>query len=71
MTTDGEPETEFPHRIGKTAKRVLLLNGYTRYEQLTSTTAKELLALHGMGNKGITILREELAERGLSFADET
>ncbi|ONI90010.1 hypothetical protein ALI22I_13965 [Saccharothrix sp. ALI-22-I] len=68
---ESEPETEFPHRIGKTAKRVLALEGYTRYEQLTKTTPKELLKIHGMGKKGIQILREELAARGLSFGDES
>ncbi|CCH30896.1 hypothetical protein ABZ816_01345 [Actinosynnema sp. NPDC047251] len=71
MAAEEEPGTEFPHRIGKTARRVLFLNGYTRYDHLTATTAKELLKLHGMGKKGITILREELAERGLAFADES
>ncbi|MEV0679019.1 hypothetical protein AB0I60_21125 [Actinosynnema sp. NPDC050436] len=71
MTAVEEPDTEFPHRIGKVARRVLALNGYTRYEQLTATTAKELLKIHGMGKKGIAILREELAQRGLAFADES
>lgn len=64
-----EQETEFPPRIGKTARRVLALNGYTRYEQLTRTTPAELLKIHGMGKKGIEILREELSARNLSFAD--
>ncbi|MDH2426913.1 hypothetical protein [Sphaerisporangium sp. TRM90804] len=64
-----ERETEFPHRIGKTARRVLAAHGYTRYEELTGTTPAELLKIHGMGRKGIEILREELAVRGLSFAD--
>ncbi|CAM3875113.1 hypothetical protein KIPE111705_29260 [Kibdelosporangium persicum] len=64
-------ETEFPHGIGKVAKRELALNGYTRYEQLTGTTAKDLLAIHGIGKKAVGILREELAARGLAFADES
>jgi len=62
--------TEFPHRIGRTARRVLAIEGYTTYEQLTRTTAVELLKIHGMGKKGVAILREELAARGLAFADE-
>ncbi|MBW4721840.1 hypothetical protein [Saccharothrix obliqua] len=68
---ESEVETEFPHRIGRTAKRVLALEGYTKYEHLTKTTAKDLLKIHGMGKKGITILREELSARGLAFADES
>ncbi len=65
-----EQVTEFPARMGKTAPRGLALHGYTRYEQLTRTTAAELLKIHGVGKKGIQILREELDARGLSFADE-
>jgi predicted flap endonuclease-1-like 5' DNA nuclease len=63
------PRTEFPHGIGKVAKRELALNGYTTYEQLTHVTAKHLLAIHGIGPKAIRILGEELAARGLSFAE--
>ncbi len=47
---------------------MLTLHGYTRYEQLTSVTARELLSLHGIGPKAIRILEEELAARGLTFA---
>jgi predicted flap endonuclease-1-like 5' DNA nuclease len=61
---------EFPHGIGKVARRELALNGYTRYEQLTGVTAAELLRIHGIGPKAIRILGEELAARGLSFAGE-
>jgi predicted flap endonuclease-1-like 5' DNA nuclease len=64
----GVEETEFPQRMGKVAPRELALNGYTRYEQLTAVTQKELLKIHGVGPKAIRILEEELAARGLSFA---
>jgi predicted flap endonuclease-1-like 5' DNA nuclease len=56
--------------MGKTAPRELAVHGFTRYKQLTKTTAAELLRIHGVGKKAIEILREELAARGLSFADE-
>ncbi len=69
MATPDATDSEFPHGIGKTARRVLELNGYTRYHQLAGVSAKELLKIHGMGPKAIRILREELAARGLSFAD--
>jgi hypothetical protein len=65
----GVEETEFPQRMGKVAPRELALNGYTRYEQLTAVTQKELLKIHGVGPKAIRILEEELAARGLSFAE--
>ena len=61
-------DTEFPGRMGKVAPRELAAHGYTRYEQLTSVTPKELLKIHGVGPKAIRILEEELAARGLSFA---
>ncbi len=61
-------ETEFPRSMGRVAPRELALNGYTRFEQLTAVTAKELLKIHGVGPKAIRILEEELATRGLSFA---
>ena len=71
MAGDGpEQATEFPRRMGKTAPRELAVHGFTRYVQLTKTTAAELLRIHGVGKKAIDILREELAARGLSFADE-
>ncbi len=59
--------TELTPRIGKVAVRELALNGYTRYEQLTAVTSKQLLAIHGVGPKAIRILEEELKARGLSF----
>lgn len=70
MATEEKAEpTEFPHGIGKVARRELALNGYTRYEQLTQVSSAELLRIHGIGPKAIRILAEELATRGLAFAD--
>jgi predicted flap endonuclease-1-like 5' DNA nuclease len=60
-------DTEFPHGIGKVAKRELAANGYTTYQQLTKTTPKELLAIHGVGPKAVRILGEELAAKGLCW----
>jgi predicted flap endonuclease-1-like 5' DNA nuclease len=59
--------TEFPHGIGRVARRELAANGYSRYEHLTRVTARDLLSIHGVGPKAIRILGEELAERGLDF----
>lgn len=65
------PETEFRQRIGKVVRRELANHGYTRFQQLTTTTAAELLKIHGVGKKGMAILCEELAARGMSFAGES
>lgn len=62
-------KTEFPPRMGKVSRRELARAGYTRFEHLTGTTPEELLAIHGVGKKAIDILREELGDRGMSFAD--
>jgi predicted flap endonuclease-1-like 5' DNA nuclease len=67
-TQDAAAPTEFPQAIGKVARRELALNGYTRYEQLTTVTSEQLLKIHGVGPKAIRILEEELRARGLSFA---
>ncbi|MEV4204489.1 hypothetical protein OG308_30975 [Nocardia salmonicida] len=66
---DAVAETEFPRGIGKVATRELAAHGYTSYAQLTQISAKVLLAIHGVGPKSIRILGEELAARGLAFAD--
>lgn len=65
-----EQQTEFPHAIGKVAKRELANHGYTRYDQLTAVSAATLSQLHGVGPKAIRILAEELATRGLAFGLE-
>lgn len=64
-----QPATEFPSSIAKPAIRALVGAGITRYEQLATYSAEELLALHGVGPKAIRILGGELAGRGLGFAN--
>jgi len=67
MAPQDAVDTEYPVGIGRTARRVLELNGYTRCEQLTGVSAAELPALHGVGPKAVRILGEEPAARGLAF----
>ena len=64
------PETGFPPTMGTVARRELAAHGYTRFDQLTSVTAQELLAIHGVGPKAIRILTEELAARSLAFRND-
>ncbi|MGC0366177.1 DNA integrity scanning protein DisA with diadenylate cyclase activity [Rhodococcus sp. 27YEA15] len=61
-----EALTDLP-KTGAPAHRALLAAGYTDLTQLTSVSEKELGALHGIGPKALKILREALAERGLTF----
>lgn len=62
--------SDFPDSLPEPALRALANAGYTQLEQLSQVSAKELAGLHGMGPKGLGILRDALANRGLSFADE-
>jgi pimeloyl-ACP methyl ester carboxylesterase len=64
-----EQASDFPKSIGRPATGALLAAGYTRLEQLTRIREADIKALHGVGPKAVTILRETLAEKGWSFAD--
>ena len=57
-------------KIGFQSREPLEMTLFTRYEQLTTVRAQELLAIHGVGPKAIRILEEELKARGLSFLVE-
>ena len=56
--------SELP-RIGAPAIRALNNAGVLSLEDLTHWTEDELLALHGVGPKGVRILREHLDDLGL------
>ncbi|WP_109209378.1 MULTISPECIES: hypothetical protein [Microbacterium] len=60
-------ESELTPRIGTVARRELALHGITAYDDLTVRSRAELLAIHGVGPKAVSILAEELAARGQSF----
>lgn len=63
--------SDLPAALAAPARRALAAAGYTRLEQLTTATASDLLALHGMGPNAIEQVRRALAERKLSLAKET
>jgi hypothetical protein len=58
-------------RIGAPATRALAGIGVTRLSQLTKYRAVDLLKLHGVGPRAITILRKALADQELSLRDDT
>ncbi|MCC6805067.1 MAG: DNA-binding protein [Anaerolineae bacterium] len=60
-------DNDFP-KMSNPAHDALEAAGYTRLEQLTKVTEKEIANLHGMGPKSIKELNEALAARGWSFA---
>jgi hypothetical protein len=60
-------KTPFP-KISGPANDALAHAGYTHMEQLTQVTEKDILNLHGFGKKGMGILKEAMAEKGIAFA---
>ncbi len=70
MTNPPLSDTDLPAGLSNPARQALATIGITRLDQLTNHRAKDILNLHGMGPKGIRILREALAEQGKSFAGE-
>lgn len=60
-------QDNFPKGIARPALRALLYAGIHRLDELTRITRQDLLALHGMGPKAVTILEAELHARGLDF----
>ncbi|MDX2916749.1 DNA-binding protein [Streptomyces sp. NE06-03C] len=66
----GTPADDFPHGAGNPARNALRAAGYSRLAQLTTVTAAEMLALHGVGPKAVGVLRGALAAEGLAFAGE-
>jgi hypothetical protein len=56
-----------PEGLSQPALRALAGAGVKTLRDLTHFTAAELLALHGMGPKGIATIRAALAAAGKSF----
>ena len=54
-------------KIGQPAIRALQSIGIEYLEQLSDYNEKDLLALHGFGKKGLLILQNAMALKGLAF----
>jgi predicted flap endonuclease-1-like 5' DNA nuclease len=57
----------FPVGMSGPALRALHVAGVRTMDDLTRWTEAELLALHGMGPKGVRFLRDALAASGRQF----
>ena len=64
----GTEQADLP-KLAAPARRALHGAGYTRLEDLTKVTESDVMKLHGMGANAMQVLRDALAERGLSFRD--
>ncbi len=62
-------EPVLPAGLAQPALRALAGAGIQRLEQLTAFREADIRNLHGMGPKGMDVLRRALADRGLSFAE--
>ncbi len=60
------PPTDIPN-IGAPASRAIAKLGITKLRGFTRYSKQELLALHGVGPKAISIVQKALKIRGLSF----
>ena len=60
------PDSDLP-KIGAPATRALASIGAARIEHVADRSELELLALHGFGPRALGILRDALAEQGLSL----
>lgn|GEM_PF-2610487 len=64
-------QSVWPARLSQPAVTALEAAGITCLEDLAQRTERDIANLHGMGPKGIRILKEELAARSLSFTPES
>jgi hypothetical protein len=69
MARAATTEDEFTG-LAKPARRALASVGASTLADLTTRNATDMAALHGVGPRGVAILREKLAVRGLTFADD-
>ena len=68
--TSSEQTSEFVGLTSRPAVSALETAGYTRLDDLTRVTEKELLSLHGVGSKAIRMLNLELAKRGQAIGSD-
>jgi hypothetical protein len=67
MNNNNGTVSDLPKGIGKPALRALTSAGYVLLEQFSKLTEAEVMKLHGMGPKAMGLIREALAEKGMSF----
>lgn len=70
-TPDVRPVGDLPDAIGKTAARALHDAGIDSLDKVSDHSAHELLALHGVGPKAISVLSEALAVQGRALRQDS
>ena len=72
LKLDGKKKTssDLPAKLGAPAERALAGAGIKNLKQLTKFSEAEIKQLHGVGPNAIGKLRQALADKGLSFAED-
>jgi hypothetical protein len=71
MKQKNRRDNNLPIELAAPARRALAAAGYQRLEQLAKVSEAEIAQWHGIGPNALKQLRQALAARGLSFADES
>ena len=66
-TTPGTGPPPLPARIGRPALRALDAAGASSLHDVSRLREEDLLRLHGVGPRALAVLRDALAEHGLSL----
>jgi DNA-directed RNA polymerase alpha subunit len=61
-------QNDFPSGLSEPARRALAGAGIQNLQQLSTHSETQIKKLHGMGPKGIDLLKKALLEKGLAFA---
>lgn len=67
--TDKKPASDLP-KLAAPAQRALAGAGIFNLKQLSRFSEAEIKELHGMGPSALKVLRQSLADNGLSFVDQ-
>jgi hypothetical protein len=62
------PASDLPAGLSQPAQRALAGAGIQNLEQLSRFSENEVKNLHGIGPRGIELLKQAMAEKGLAFA---
>lgn len=60
-------QSDFPEKLAAPALRALHNARITKLSQLAKRKESDVAALHGMGPKALTVLKEALRKQGLTF----
>ncbi|RJX37607.1 DNA-binding protein [Paenibacillus pinisoli] len=66
MPSEQSSASGFP-KLAKPALRALAHAGYTGLSQLSGESEAELMKLHGMGPNAMAVIKQALAEQGMSL----